>query len=54
MIFMETLGGRNLFGEGKKLEFLNWYPEKTLIQKDTLSLIFIAAVSTIAKTWKQT
>ena len=29
------------------------YPEKTLIQKDTCTPMFIAALFTIAKTWKQ-
>ena len=32
---------------------LGIYPEKTLIQKDTCTPIFIAALFTIAKTWKQ-
>ena len=29
------------------------YPDKTVIQKDTCSSMFIAALFTIAKTWKQ-
>ena len=29
------------------------YPEKTLIQYDTCIPVFIAALFTIAKTWKQ-
>ena len=29
------------------------YPDKTIIQKDTCTPMFIAAVLTIAKTWKQ-
>ena len=29
------------------------YPDKTIIQKDTWTLIFMAALFTIAKTWKQ-
>ena len=29
------------------------YPEKTVIQKGTCTPIFIAALFTIAKTWKQ-
>ena len=29
------------------------YPDKTLIQKDTCTSVFIAALFTIAKTWKQ-
>ena len=28
------------------------YPDKTIIQKDTCTFLFIAAVFTIAKTWK--
>ena len=29
------------------------YPDKTVIQKDTLTFMFIAAIFRIAKTWKQ-
>jgi len=29
------------------------YPEKTIIQKDTCIPTFIAAIFTIARTWKQ-
>ena len=29
------------------------YPDKTIIQKDTCLCMFIAALFTIAKTWKQ-
>ena len=29
------------------------YPEKTIIQKDTCTPVFIAALLTIARTWKQ-
>ena len=32
---------------------LGMYLEKTIIQKDAYTLIFIAALFTIAKTWKQ-
>ena len=32
---------------------LGVYPEKTIIQKDTCTPAFIAALFTIAKTWKQ-
>ena len=32
---------------------LSIHPEKTAIQKDTCNLTFIAALFTIAKTWKQ-
>ena len=29
------------------------YPDKAIIQKDTCTLVFTAALFTIAKTWKQ-
>ena len=32
---------------------LDTHLEKTLIQKDTCNLVFIAALYTIVKTWKQ-
>ena len=32
---------------------LGIYPEKTIIQKDTYTPMFIAALLTIAKTWNQ-
>ena len=32
---------------------LGIYPEKTIIQKDTCTSMFIAALFTIAGTWKQ-
>ena len=32
---------------------LGIYPDKTLIQKDICTPMFIAALFTIAKTWKQ-
>ena len=35
------------------IPLLGIYPEKTLIQKDTWTLIFTAALFTIAKTWRQ-
>ena len=35
------------------IPLLGIYPDKTLIQKDTCTPIFIAALFTIAKTWKQ-
>ena len=36
------------------LPLLGIYPEKTLIQKDTCTPMFIAALFIIIKTWKQT
>ena len=35
------------------IPLLGIYPDKTLIQKDTCTPMFIAALITIAKTWKQ-
>ena len=35
------------------IPLLGIYPEKTIIQKESCTTIFIAALFTIAKTWKQ-
>ena len=35
------------------IPLLGIYPNKTIIQKDTCTPMFIAAVFTIARTWKQ-
>ena len=35
------------------ISLLGTYPDKTFIQKDTCTPVFIAALFTIAKTWKQ-
>ena len=35
------------------IPLLGIYPEKTIIQKDTCTPMFIAALYTIARTWKQ-
>ena len=35
------------------IPLLDIYPEKTIIQKDTCTPMFIAALLTIARTWKQ-
>ena len=35
------------------IPLLGIYPDKTIIQKDTCTPMFIAALLTIAKTWKQ-
>ena len=35
------------------IPLLGVYPDETLIQKDTCTPVFIAALFTIAKTWKQ-
>ena len=35
------------------IPLLGIYPEKTIIQKDTCTLMFIAVLFTIARSWKQ-
>ena len=35
------------------ISLLSIYPEKTIIQKDTCTPVFTAALLTVAKTWKQ-
>ena len=35
------------------IPLLGIYPDKTFLEKDTSTHIFIAALFTIAKTWKQ-
>ena len=35
------------------IPLLGIYPEKTILQNDTCTPVFIATLSTIAKTWKQ-
>ena len=35
------------------IPLLGIFPDKTLIQKDTCTLMFMAVLGTIAKTWKQ-
>ena len=35
------------------IQLLGIYPEKTIIQKETCTPVFIAALFTIARTWKQ-
>ena len=38
---------------GPTIPLLGIYPEKNMIQKDACTPVFIAALFTIAKTWKQ-
>ena len=38
---------------GPAIPLLGIYPEKTIIQKDTCTPMFMVALLTIAKTWKQ-
>ena len=35
------------------IQLLSLYPAKTIIQKDTCTLMFIAALFTITRIWKQ-
>ena len=35
------------------IPLLGIYPDKTVLEQDTCTLIFVAALFTIAKTWKQ-
>ena len=35
------------------MQYLGIYPEKTIIEKDTCTPIFIAALFTIARPWRQ-
>ena len=35
------------------ISLLGMYPDKTFLEKDTCTCMFIAALFTIAKTWKQ-
>ena len=35
------------------IPLLGIYPEKTIIEKDTCTPMFIAALFTVARTWKQ-
>ena len=35
------------------IPFLGTYPEKTIVQNDTCTPMFIAALFTITRTWKQ-
>ena len=38
---------------GPAIPLLGIYPEKTIIQKDTCTRMFIAALFTVARSWKQ-
>ena len=38
---------------GQAVPLLGMYPDKTILQKDTCTSLFAAALFTIAKTWKQ-
>ena len=47
--------GKHKYKHIERLKAKGWsiYPEKTLIQKDTCTPVFTAALFTTAKTWKQ-
>ena len=49
--FLKKLGIKPLYDPA--IPFLGIYPEETKIEKDTCILLFIAALFTIARTWKQ-
>ena len=49
--FLKKLKIELLYDPGNSL--LGIYPEKTIIQKDTCTSMFIAALFTVARTWKQ-
>ena len=51
MEFLKTLGIKPPYGPG--IPLLGIYPEETKIEKDTCTPVFIAALFTIARTWKQ-
>ena len=44
---------RNLYIELPAIPLLGTYLDKTFFEKDTCTRMFIAALFTIAKTWKQ-
>ena len=49
--FLEKLGIKSPYDPATPL--LGIYPEKTVIEKDTCTPMFMAALFTIARTWKQ-
>ena len=49
--FLKKLGIKPLYGSA--IPLLGIYPEETKIEKDTCIPLFIAALFTIATTWKQ-
>ena len=50
-LFLKKLGKK--LPDDLALSLLGIYSEKTIIGKDTCTLMFIAALLTIARTWKQ-
>ena len=51
MEFLKKLKTKLLFNS--VILLLGMYPEKTIIQKDTCTPVFIATLFTKARTWKQ-
>ena len=49
--FLKKLGIKSPYDP--KISLLGGYPEKTKIEKDTCLPLFIAALFTVARTWKQ-
>ena len=49
----EQYGGSSELPYDPAIPLLGTHPDKTIIQKDTRTPVFIAALFTIAKTWKQ-
>ena len=49
--FLKKLGPKLLYDPA--IPLLVIYPEKTITEKDTCTPMFIAALFTIARTWKQ-
>ena len=47
------LKSRNTTTHDPTTPLVGVYPEETVIEKDTCTPVFIAALFTIAKTWKQ-
>ena len=50
-ISLKNLGIKQPYGP--EIPLLDIYPEETKIEKDTCILLFIAALFTVARTWKQ-
>ena len=55
-LMVEQCGGsfktKNRTTYDLEIPFLSIYLDKTIIQKDTCACVFIAALFTVAKTWK--
>ena len=52
--FLKKRGGGIKLPRDSAISLLGIYPEKTTILKDTCTPVFVAALFTIARTWKQT